>query len=136
MIGKLRGPMKAMPGRSLWPLLVMALAVAFVVARGASAEERLVPEKWKLDYRQKSIGAIVDELGAPQDVATAKQFLNWVEPTPTGVRLLKVLCPEKCEADEKPSSVLFIVLRGEEKKQVHTKVLFDARHGASPRRTP
>jgi hypothetical protein len=89
--------------------LVVTLAIASVVACGGRADE--IPAKWAIAYEQKSIGQIVAEIGAPQEVASAKQFMNWVEPTPTGTRLLKVMCPTKCDDTERPTEILFIVYR-------------------------
>ncbi|MBB2486993.1 hypothetical protein H5407_17325 [Mitsuaria sp. WAJ17] len=89
--------------------LVATLALASVVACGGRADE--MPAKWAIAYEQKSIGQIVAEIGAPQEIASAKQFMNWVEPTATGTRLLKVMCPTKCDDTERPTEILFIVYR-------------------------
>ncbi|WP_431264064.1 hypothetical protein ACQ859_30135 [Roseateles chitinivorans] len=109
------------------PLFGVVLAASFLAACGASDVGRNLPERWDLAFDQKSMGEIVEQLGAPQEEASAKQFLNWVEPTPTGKRLLKVICPIKCQASERPTMALFIVHRAEDDKQIHMKVLIDAK---------
>lgn len=111
------------------PMLGVVLVAAFLVACGASDDGRNLPERWNLAFGQRSIGEIVEKIGAPQEDASSKQFLNWVEPTPAGKRLLKIICPIKCQANEMPTMVLFIVHRGEDDKQVHLKVLFEAKSG-------
>lgn len=91
-------------------LRVVLLGALFVAACSGTDDARL-PEKWAIQYKDKSVGQLMAQLGVPQEAVGAKQYMNWVESTPGGRRVLKVTCPISCGETEKPTEVLFLVYR-------------------------
>jgi len=109
----------------------MGAALALLAACGMDASDTQLPAKWAIDYENKSIGQIIDALGAPQEDGNAQQFLNWVERRKTGTLVLKVSCPGKCEADEMPSAVVFSVFPVGEFKPLKVTSLLKAQPDAA-----
>ena len=101
------------------------IGVPFLLA-GYKDEASQVPPQWDLDYRDRSIRQIVDQLGPPQDNASAKQFMNWVLPGPDGTRVLKVICPLDCSDSERPADVIYLFFREIGKAPVRSKDLLKA----------
>jgi len=89
----------------------LAISAALITACGGHAEEARLPDKWAIDYKHKPIGQIIREIGTPQEAATAKQFMNWVDSTPNGRRVLKLVCRVDCSANEIPAGIIFLVYR-------------------------
>ena len=95
----------------LIPVSALMLFVASIAACDIDSDETRLPAKWVIDYKQKSIGQIVEQIGAPQELATAKQYINWVDFTPKGRRVLKLVCRVDCNASEMPTEITFLVYR-------------------------
>jgi hypothetical protein len=88
-----------------------ALLGALFAAACSSADDLRLPERWAIQYKDKSVGQLIEQLGVPQESVGAKQYMNWVDPMQDGRRVLKVMCPINCDETERPTEVLFLVYR-------------------------
>lgn len=99
-------------------------ALAALLLASCQSQEPM-PKKWQIGFDGKTIGDMVTELGPPQEDASAKQFLNWVETGKEATLVLKVGCPATCDRSEKPAAVWFLTVRPTDGKVLSTKVVFD-----------
>jgi hypothetical protein len=104
--------------------MTVALA-SFLVLAGCSrnTSETELPKEWAGDIKGKSIGEIKLLLGEPTEDASAKGYFNWIQPSNSGRRVLKLLCSAECKSDEKPASILFLVYRDASSSQIYSREL-------------
>jgi hypothetical protein len=101
----------------------VTLLCALCAAACSSADDKHLPERWAIQYKDKSVGQLIAQLGAPQEFAGAKQYMNWIDPTPGGRRVLKVMCPRNCDDTERPTGILFLVYRDGKSSPVRAESL-------------
>ncbi|MCO4241910.1 hypothetical protein NFX52_10570, partial [Acidovorax facilis] len=65
------------------------------------------PDKWKIDYSGKRIYELKLLFGKPDEDVSEKQFLNWIDRDEEGMKILKVVCADRCSDDEYPTRILF-----------------------------
>lgn len=82
----------------------------------SKTDEKEIPEKWRSGFKGKTLGEIEKRIGAPSESSSSKQFQNWVQPNPSGFKLLKLTCPLKCESNEVPVEVFFMAYKNGESK--------------------
>ena len=88
--------------------VVMAILFASILGCHSSADSKEIPAEWKIAFKGKSIAQIDQILGPPTDNASAKQFQDRVKKIPDGFKVLKVICPDRCDSAEVPSAVWFL----------------------------
>lgn len=82
------------------------------------------PEKWRINYSGKKIYELKLLFGKPDDDVSEKQFLNWIDRDGGGMKILKVVCADKCSDDEYPTQILFYTYSNNGNKSKYT-VIFD-----------
>ncbi len=65
------------------------------------------PDRWKIDYSGKRIYELKLLFGKPDEDVSEKQFLNWIDRDKDGMKILKVVCADRCGDDEYPTRILF-----------------------------
>lgn len=120
---------KVAPRLRVWTLLArwaqrrqFVFSVVFLAACGIEDEMRL-PDKWGIRYQEKSVGQLIAELGEPQEFAGAKQYMNWVDQTVDGRKVLKVLCKVDCKPSEIPVEVFFLSYRNGTNRPIRAQSL-------------
>lgn len=89
-------------------LLVKFLFLAWIVSLSSCEfKKSTIPEKWQIDYSGKKIHELKTIFGNPNDDVSEKQFLNWIDQDGKDMKILKIICSNKCSDDEYPSQVLF-----------------------------
>ena len=72
----------------------------------------------------KTIRELHQLLGPPQDDASAKQFQNWIVlGSDGGKKMLKILCPIRCDPTETPADIYYFVYETGTQKPVLVKRL-------------
>jgi hypothetical protein len=101
-----------------------ALASFLMVAGcyGNKAETEL-PGEWASGFKGKSIREIKSLLGEPTEDVSAKGYFNWIQPTNSGRRVLKLICSSECKLDEKPINIIFLVYRDASSREIYSREL-------------
>jgi len=97
--------------------LATTFSVMFVLSGCESNPgEKEIPEKWRTGLKGKTLGEIEKIIEPPSESSSSKQFQNWVQPNPSGFKLLKLTCPLQCARNETPVDAFFMVYQNGEGK--------------------
>lgn len=83
-----------------------------------------IPTEWSSNIGEMSFQQIYDELGSPDESATAKDYQSWVERKWWGVKLLKVIASDCCKTSNKPDEVIYIVYVNGRYAPIYQETLF------------
>lgn len=64
---------------------------------------------WSSNLGEMNFKEIYQRLGPPQEDVSAKDYQNWVEHHWWGVKMLKIIARDCCEATAKPKTIVYIV---------------------------
>lgn len=102
--------------------------VGAVFLSGCEFKDNEFPERWKINYSGKRIYELKLLFGKPDEDVSEKQFLNWIDRDEEGMKILKVVCADKCSDDEYPTRILFYKYFNNGDRSKYT-VIFDGGRG-------
>ena len=68
-----------------------------------------IPEKWRMNYSDMSIGDIEKVIGSPQDVMSAKDYQVWWDYQWWGYKELTLMASNCCQSNVKPNYMEYAV---------------------------
>jgi hypothetical protein len=97
--------------------LAAVLSVTFILPGcGLNRDGKEIPKEWRSGFKGKTLGEIEKTIGAPSESSPSKQFQHWVQPNPSGFKLLKLTCPLECGKNEIPVEAFFMAYKNGEGK--------------------
>jgi hypothetical protein len=85
----------------------------------SNPDENEIPKEWRNGFKGKNLGEIEKMIGAPSESSSSKQFQNWMQRNPSGFKLLKLICPLRCEKSETPVGTFFMAYKNGEHQPYH-----------------